>query len=90
MMLSAEKIEAIASQLQQLGLSEQTLTLLRADHGDVHFTYCMDDDVGPREPFLVRPGFNIYLVDGREHCLKFTGQLEHATGLVLAEVIDDD
>ncbi|NJD06910.1 MAG: hypothetical protein FIA97_10490 [Methylococcaceae bacterium] len=89
-MLTAERIEAIAEEVAGLGLSEQSLAQLRSRYGDVHFTYCMDDDVGHHQPYLSRPGLNVYLVDGRDHCLKFTGQLEHATGLVLAEVIDDE
>jgi hypothetical protein len=30
-------------------------------------------------------GFNLYLVDGRAHCMRFTTDLAAATGLVLAE-----
>jgi hypothetical protein len=83
-------IETVAVEVARLGLSEQTLSRLRARHPEIHFTYCMDDDVGAETPFAERHGFNLYLVDGREHCLKFTGDLAAATGLVLAEVIDDD
>ncbi len=89
-MLSAQSVEAIADEVQGCGLSEQSLIALRASHPDIHFTYCMDDDVGVLNPYLSRPGFNIYLVDGREHCMKFTGEIGHATGLVLAEVLEDD
>ena len=89
-MMNAETIDAIASELEGCGLSEQSLAVLRASHPGIHFTYCMDDDVGLHEPNCARPGFNIYLVDRREHCLKFTGDIGHATGLVLAEVIEDD
>lgn len=88
-MLNPEIIEAMACELEGCGLSEQSLAALRASHPEIHFTYCMDDDVGSHEPYSSRPGFNIYLVDGREHCLKFTGDIGHATGLVLAEVIED-
>ena len=35
-----------------------------------------------------RTGLNVYLVDGRNHCLKLTETLEAATGLVLAEVLE--
>jgi hypothetical protein len=89
-MLNAETIAVIAAEVQAAGLSEQTLAAIRSGHPDIHFTYCMDDDVGVHEPFAARPGFNIYLVDGREHCMKFTTEIAHATGLVLAEVIEDD
>lgn len=89
-MISAETINAIVQEIEGTELSEQGLSSLRAGYPDIHFTYCMDDDVGVVEPYLQARGFNIYLVDGREHCLKFTSQLEAATGLVLAEVLDDD
>lgn len=89
-MIAAETVAGIAAELENIGLSEQALAVLRSSHPDIHFTYCIDDDVGEREPYLSHPGFNIYLVDGREHCLKFTSEISHATGLVLAEVIADD
>lgn len=88
-MISPETARAVADEVQALGLSEQSLAALRAGHPNVHFTYCMDDDVSAAEPYLGRPGFNLYLVDGREHCLKFTADIAEATGLVLAEVVDD-
>ena len=89
-MLAPETVAAIAAETEATGLSEQTLATLRSGHPGVHFTYCMDDDVGVQEPYLSRPGFNVYLVDGREHCMKFASDIAHATGLVLAEVIADD
>jgi hypothetical protein len=89
-MISPEVIQTIVSDVESNGLLEQGLSGLRTRYPGVHFTYCMDDDVGPIEPHLKAQGFNVYLVDGNDHCLKFTRQLEHATGVVLAEVIDDD
>jgi len=90
MMITVEKLDSIAAEVIALGLSEQSLQELRTSYTGVHFTYCMDDDIGAQHPYQSHPGFNIYLVDGREHCLKLTNELEHATGLVLAEVIADD
>ncbi len=89
-MIEAQTIEAIAAELATTGLSSQSMAGLRLAYPKIHFTHCMDDDVGALEPHSSRPGFNIYLVDGREHCLKFTTETGHATGLVLAEVVDDD
>lgn len=88
-MLARETLAGIAAEVETVGLSEQTLVALRTSHPGIHFTYCMDDDVGAMEPYASHPGFNVYLVDGREHCLKFTRDIGHATGLVLAEVIDE-
>ncbi len=88
-MLNPEVIAAIATIVEKSGLSEATLAALRSKLTDIHFTYCLDDDIGGYPPYSSHPGFNIYLVDGREHCLKFTADLAQATGLVLAELPDD-
>ncbi len=40
------------------------------------------------EPYQAGDAFNLYLVDGREHCLKLTGDPEAATGILLAQVHD--
>lgn len=89
-MISAETIAAIVREVETGGLSEPSLSSLRTRHPQLHFTFCMDDDVGAVEPHLQAAGFNVYLVDGREHCLKFASGLEAATGLVLAEVLDEE
>ena len=89
-MINPQTIEAIALQLEATGLSGQSIAELRDQHPRIHFTHCMDDDVGAYEPYSSHPGYNIYLVDGREHCMKFTSEISHATGLVLAEVSDDE
>jgi hypothetical protein len=89
-MIDARTIEAIAAELAGAGLSSQSIAGLRVAYPTIHFTHCMDDDVGALEPYSSRPGFNIYLVDVREHCMKFTTETGHATGLVLAEVSEDD
>ena len=49
----------------------------------------MDDDVSGVLPKFENPRFNLYLVDGREHCLSMTNNHEIATGVLVAEVIDD-
>jgi hypothetical protein len=49
----------------------------------------MEDDIPNHEPMLECGNFNLYLVDGREHCLCLTRDHEHATGIVIAEVIED-
>lgn len=89
-MIAAEQIEQISASVQQSGLDEVVVAGLREQFPEIHFTYCMDDDVcGPR-PVKEADGFNIYLVDGRDHCLAFTSSNEVATGVVLAEVEDDE
>ena len=87
--MNQEQIQAVVDVVRRDGLSETTLGQLRANFKGVHFTYCMDDDVTGVEPFLRYREMNVYLVDGRDHCLKLTETLYFATGLVLAEVLED-
>ena len=53
-------------------------------------SYCYDDDISDRTPVIETEQFNLYLIDGREHCLKMTNDYEAATGIVVAELIADD
>ena len=79
----------LTERLQECELSESMLPELRQSYPDVHFTWCMDDDVGCEEAALEADAFNLYLVDGRDHCLKFTTDPEAATGVVIAEVTEE-
>ncbi|MDD2737985.1 MAG: DUF6129 family protein [Methylomonas lenta] len=88
-MISPEQLQRIASVIRAQALDEAIVSNLRSEYPDIHFTYCMEDDIPNHEPILENQGFNIYLVDGREHCLCLTRNYEYATGIVIAEVIDD-
>lgn len=89
-MLSVEQTDSISKQVISEGLSEATIMALRQNYPDIHFTYCMDDDILSAKPVVEQDGFKIYLVDGREHCLCLTNDYDVATGVVLAEVIEED
>lgn len=89
-MIATEQIEQISDALKDQGLDEVVVSGLREQFPDIHITYCMDDDVCGPKPVLESERFNIYLVDGRDHCLAFTQNAEIATGVVLAEVEEDE
>lgn len=89
-MIEESRVKQVAEIVRRAGLNEQTLGALRENLPDLHFTFCLDDEIGVEEPFLEDSGFNIYLVDGREHCMKLTRSLEAATGLLLAQVDEDE
>ena len=86
--MTAELVAAVRKAALEAGVSGQTLAALRAQFPGIHFSLCGDDDVVEARPFLSGPELNIYLVDGREHCLTLTEDLNVATGLLLAEVSD--
>ena len=89
MPINPELLQSIAVKIDGISLNETVIAELRSNNPGIHFTYCMEDDIPNNEPLLSGAGFNLYLVDGREHCLCLTNNFEHATGIVIAEVLDD-
>ena len=90
-MLGVEQVAGISAQVKLNGfIDEGFVSELRVANPGVHFTYCLDDDITTGKPVITEDSFNIYLVDGREHCLCLTNDYENATGIVIAEVIDDE
>ncbi len=89
-MIAHETLQQIYQQVQAEGVREEILSVLRQDYPDLHFTWCMDDDVGPAKAVMEATDFNLYLIDGREHCLCLTSDADVATGVVIAEIIEDD
>jgi hypothetical protein len=88
--IAPERIDLVARVVERAGLSDQTVSALRESFPECHFTYCLDDDIGAEaEPVREGDGFRIYLIDGRGHCMRFTGDQDSATGLVLAETGPD-
>ena len=86
-MITPERIDQIVTIVERAGLNLQTLSALREALPDLHFTQCMDDDLGEQSPVRGGSGFNLYLVEGASgHCLQLTRNLELATGVLLAEV----
>ena len=88
--LDGETLDQMLSIILAQGISEETVRVLRASWPGVHFSLCQDDDVSGVDPVKSGPGLNLYLVDGRAHCLALTSDFEAATGLVVAEVADDE
>lgn len=89
-MIEKQQLAEIGERVNAHSIDEQRVLELRAAYPSIHFTYCCDDDITSGKPVAEYDGFNIYLVDGRDHCLCLTNDFDVATGIVLAEVIDDD
>ncbi len=90
-MIAPELIDKVAAIIERAGLTPDAVAALRDALPDLHFTHCLDDDIGVGiPPIREADGFNLYLINGAEHCIRFTNDLESATGLVLAEVTEDD
>jgi hypothetical protein len=89
-MITDQFLDQVQTVIERAGLSGESIAALRQAFPDVHFTHCLDDDIGAHiEPYREADGFNLYLVNGAEHCISFTRSQESATGLVLAEVEEE-
>ncbi|MGR9107291.1 MAG: DUF6129 family protein [Gammaproteobacteria bacterium] len=88
-MIEEQQLESIAGMIAAQPLSESLVSDLRRRFPEIHFTYCLDDDVVAAEPALENSRFNLYLVDSRDHCLTFTQDREAASGIVVAEIESD-
>jgi Family of unknown function (DUF6129) len=85
--IDAALIETLADAVERQGLDEAAIAALRGAHPGMHFSVCDDDDVPARlVPAAARAGFNVYLVDAGEHCVKFTSDLQQSSGMVFARV----
>jgi hypothetical protein len=90
-MITDQLLDQVSTVIERAGLSPDSLAALREAIPDVHFTHCDDDDIGAHiPPVREREGFNLYLITNAEHCISFTRDQESATGIVLAEVNEDD
>ncbi|MBK5968421.1 MULTISPECIES: DUF6129 family protein [Thiorhodovibrio] len=90
-MIAPERLDQIVTIVERAGLNLQTLGALREALPDIHFTHCMDDDLGNKNPVRSTEAFNLYLVEGSSgHCLQITQNADLATGVVLAEIDEPD
>lgn len=87
-MIKQELLDAVVARIESGEINEQNVAALRSEFPGTHFTWCMDDDIGMEKPVVERPAFNLYLVDGQVHCLKLTTDMNAASGIVIAEVIE--
>jgi len=83
-MITPRQLTDITRLAETRGVDYATLSYLRQVYPGLYFTHCLDDDINEVEPALRGTGINLYLVDGRQHCLRLTEDCQVATGVVLA------
>ncbi len=87
-MITETQLDGVGDFISSHPLGEPLVMELRQRYPEIHFTYCMDDDVIAATPLREAERFNLYLIDSRNHCLSFTQDLDVATGVVVAEIED--
>lgn len=86
MALSGTQISAIETLLGGTVAVSDIVPSLRALLPGVSLTRCDPSDMGVEEPFRTFPDVELYLVDGRDHCWRITGDPEAATGIVVVPI----
>ncbi|WP_298139724.1 hypothetical protein [Acidiferrobacter sp.] len=72
--------DRLVSQLEK----NSPLPALRREFPGFAFVRCDAADMAGTTPFRVTPAANVYLVDGRGHCVSVTPDLAAATGVLIA------
>ncbi len=85
MCISPEVLDEIESTLQQFDtLTPNPLPILRDCFPGLSFVRMSAADMN-ETPFRSLPHYNLYLLDGREHCVQLTNDPSHATSIVIAQ-----
>jgi hypothetical protein len=82
--LSAEDITEIDALLAAPGVAAQTVATLRERFPRLSVTRVDASDLSLETPFRHYERFDLYLVDGSNHCWSLTDSAERATGLAIA------
>lgn len=82
-------VEQIVSVIGDDRPDELILGALKEQFSGIRITACFDDDIHHGKPVHTSPYYAIYLVGNNEHCLSLTNDYDIATGVVIAEIIEE-
>lgn len=83
-MISPDDLACIGNLLAEPPTGGNPLADFRSRFPGLSLTRCDASDMGGEAPYREYPSFNLYLVDGRDHCWQLTGDPAAATGVVVA------
>ena len=81
--LSAEQLAEIEALLEAPDANAKALGAIRERFPKLSITQCSASEVDAESPFRTYERFDLYLVDGSNHCWRLTENLDVATGLVV-------
>lgn len=83
-MITQEDLARIDGLLATPPAEANPLADFRARFPGLSLTRCDAQDMSGEVPFRAYPKFDLYLVDGRDHCWRITDDPGAATGIVVA------
>lgn len=84
-MLEAALLENLAVELGGGASLRRGAAALRSRYPGISFSCCDAADMSGEEPYRRHESFDLYLVDGRGHCVYLTDDPVQATGVIVAE-----
>ncbi len=85
MCISVETMNEIESSLIKFHtLTNNPLPMLKGCFPELSFLRMSDADIDDA-PFRSLDDYNLYLLDGRDHCVQITNNLNEATAVVVAQ-----
>ncbi len=85
MPITPEQIEHIDALLASASADAATAVAIRQLVSGATVTRCDPADMTDEVPFRSYCSCNLYLLDGRDHCMRVTSDPSVATGFILAE-----
>ncbi|HEY8262577.1 MAG TPA: hypothetical protein VIG55_15305 [Methylosinus sp.] len=82
--IAPELFEAIDATLATASADSAVVAALRKIAPGIHAIRCDKTDIQDETPFRSYANCDLFLIDGREHCVKVTSDPTVATGLVVA------
>lgn len=83
-MITPDDLVRIDDLLATPATGSNPLTDFRGAFPGLSLTRCDASDMSDEQAFREYPAFNLYLVDGRDHCWHITDDMNIATGVVVA------
>ncbi len=84
MPISTEQLREIDRLLTTSAADGATVTCLRKLGPGMTATRCDASDMADETPYRSYVHCNLYLLDGRDHCVRVTGDPTTATGVIIA------
>jgi hypothetical protein len=86
MCIAVETLNEVAESLADFHkLTNNPLPMLKECFPDLSFVRISAADI-PEPPYRALPDYNLYLLDGREHCVQLTNDPANATAVVVAHL----
>lgn len=84
MPVSNQDLQNLTGLLLAMAPGVNPLPRLREQIRDLTITRVEAEDMRGETPFRRLPGYDLYLIDARQHCWTLVSDLDHASGVIVS------